>query len=84
MMREMETDIIMNRNTADKVVTILPLIIFTHFKPRDFRDGIRLVRLLQRTRELAETVKSVVDYRGQIVWDQTMPDGTPRKGAILG
>ena len=30
-------------------------------------------------RELAETVKSVVDYRGQIVWDQTMPDGTPRK-----
>lgn len=38
-------------HTADKVVTILPLIIFTHFKPRDFRDGIRLVRLLQRTRQ---------------------------------
>ncbi len=30
-------------------------------------------------KELAETVKKVVDYRGQIVWDQTMPDGTPRK-----
>ena len=30
-------------------------------------------------KELAETVKKVVGYTGQIVWDQTMPDGTPRK-----
>ena len=30
-------------------------------------------------KELAETVKRTVDYTGQIVWDQTMPDGTPRK-----
>jgi len=30
-------------------------------------------------RELAETVKSVVGYEGEIVFDTTKPDGTPRK-----
>jgi GDP-L-fucose synthase len=30
-------------------------------------------------RELAETVKRVIDYRGEIVWDTSKPDGTPRK-----
>ena len=30
-------------------------------------------------RELAETVKRVVDYEGDIVFDTTKPDGTPRK-----
>jgi GDP-L-fucose synthase len=30
-------------------------------------------------RELAETVKSVVGYRGEIEFDATKPDGTPRK-----
>jgi GDP-L-fucose synthase len=30
-------------------------------------------------RELAETVKSVVGYPGEIVFDATKPDGTPRK-----
>ena len=30
-------------------------------------------------RELAETIKSVVGYTGQIVFDATKPDGTPRK-----
>ncbi|MCU0792940.1 MAG: GDP-L-fucose synthase [Opitutaceae bacterium] len=30
-------------------------------------------------RELTETVASVVGYSGQIVWDATKPDGTPRK-----
>src|SRR5574340_676276 len=30
-------------------------------------------------RELAETVKSVVGYEGEIVFDTTRPDGTPRK-----
>lgn len=30
-------------------------------------------------RELAETVKAVVGYQGTIVWNQDMPDGTPRK-----
>lgn len=30
-------------------------------------------------KELAETVKEAVGYTGQIIWDQTMPDGTPRK-----
>ena len=30
-------------------------------------------------KELAETVKKAVGYTGQIVWDHTMPDGTPRK-----
>lgn len=30
-------------------------------------------------RELAETVKKVVGYTGEIIWNQDMPDGTPRK-----
>jgi len=30
-------------------------------------------------RELAETIKSVVGYTGEIVFDPAMPDGTPRK-----
>ncbi len=30
-------------------------------------------------RELAETVKRIVGYPGEIVWNAEMPDGTPRK-----
>lgn len=30
-------------------------------------------------KELAETVKAVVGYTGEIVWNTDMPDGTPRK-----
>lgn len=30
-------------------------------------------------RELTETVARVVGYKGEIVWDTTKPDGTPRK-----
>lgn len=30
-------------------------------------------------RELAETVKEIVGFRGEIVFDTTKPDGTPRK-----
>lgn len=30
-------------------------------------------------KELAETVKNVVGYEGEIVWNTEMPDGTPRK-----
>jgi GDP-L-fucose synthase len=30
-------------------------------------------------RELAETVKHIVGFAGQIVWDTSKPDGTPRK-----
>jgi len=30
-------------------------------------------------RELAETVKAIVGYEGEIVFDATKPDGTPRK-----
>lgn len=30
-------------------------------------------------RELAETVKKVVDFKGVLVFDSTKPDGTPRK-----
>jgi GDP-L-fucose synthase len=29
--------------------------------------------------ELAELIKSVTNYTGEIVWDTTKPDGTPRK-----
>lgn len=30
-------------------------------------------------KELAEIVKQVVGYTGEIVWNNDMPDGTPRK-----
>lgn len=30
-------------------------------------------------KELAETVKKVVGYQGEIIWNHDMPDGTPRK-----
>lgn len=30
-------------------------------------------------RELVELVASVVDYAGRIIWDESKPDGTPRK-----
>jgi len=30
-------------------------------------------------RELAETVKRIVGFTGEIVWNSNMPDGTPRK-----
>ena len=30
-------------------------------------------------RELAETVQRVIGFQGQIVWDSSRPDGTPRK-----
>lgn len=29
--------------------------------------------------ELTELVRSAVDFRGEVVWDTTKPDGTPRK-----
>ncbi|CAA2987395.1 GDP-L-fucose synthase 2 [Olea europaea subsp. europaea] len=30
-------------------------------------------------KELAELVKDVVDYKGEIAWDSSKPDGTPKK-----
>lgn len=30
-------------------------------------------------KELAELVKDVVEFKGELVWDKTKPDGTPRK-----
>jgi len=30
-------------------------------------------------RELAETVRRIVGFPGEIVWDTSKPDGTPRK-----
>ena len=30
-------------------------------------------------RELVQEIVRVTDYRGEIVWDQSKPDGTPRK-----
>jgi len=30
-------------------------------------------------RELAETVRKIVGFRGEVIWDTTKPDGTPRK-----
>lgn len=32
-----------------------------------------------RIRDLAEKIRSIVDFHGEIVWDRSKPDGTPRK-----
>jgi GDP-L-fucose synthase len=32
-----------------------------------------------RIRDLAQLVRGIVGYTGDIVWDQSRPDGTPRK-----
>lgn len=29
--------------------------------------------------ELSETIKAIVGFEGKIIWDQSKPDGTPRK-----
>jgi GDP-L-fucose synthase len=33
----------------------------------------------QTIKELADTVRTVVDYEGDVAWDSSKPDGTPRK-----
>jgi len=33
----------------------------------------------QTIRELAETVKKIIGFRGNIDWDSSKPDGTPQK-----
>ena len=30
-------------------------------------------------KELASLIKNIVGFRGEIIWDKTKPDGTPRK-----
>jgi GDP-L-fucose synthase len=35
-------------------------------------------------KELAEKIKKIVDFNGEIIWDQTKPDGTPRKLLDIG
>ena len=30
-------------------------------------------------KELAETIQNVTGHQGEIIWDSTKPDGTPRK-----
>ena len=35
-------------------------------------------------KELAELIQSTVEHQGEIVWDRTKPDGTPRKLMDIG
>jgi GDP-L-fucose synthase len=30
-------------------------------------------------KELAETIKEIIEFKGKIIWDKSKPDGTPRK-----
>ena len=30
-------------------------------------------------KELAKKISDILKYKGQIIWDQTKPDGTPKK-----
>jgi len=32
-----------------------------------------------KIKELAETIKEIVGFTGEIIWDSSKPDGTPRK-----
>ena len=29
--------------------------------------------------ELAEKIKQITNFKGEVIWDKTKPDGTPRK-----
>ena len=35
--------------------------------------------MIETTGELAEIVRDTVDFSGEIAWDSTKPDGTPKK-----
>jgi len=52
-----------------------------HVSAADVQDGMLNVGCGEdlTIRELAELVQRVVGHRGEIVWDATRPDGTPRK-----
>ena len=30
-------------------------------------------------KDLAEKIATIIEYKGEIIWDTNMPDGTPRK-----
>lgn len=49
----------------------------------EYHDGSRIVNIGTgedvTIKELAETVQKAVDYDGEIMWDASKPDGTPRK-----
>ena len=30
-------------------------------------------------KELAETIKNIIEYKEKIIWDNSKPDGTPKK-----
>jgi len=57
---------------AEAVVTVL--------QTEDMPDLINIGSGKEVTiKELSETIKDVVGYKGEIRWDTSMPDGTPRK-----
>lgn len=35
-------------------------------------------------KELANLISKVIDYKGEVIWDETKPDGTPRKVLDVG
>jgi GDP-L-fucose synthase len=75
-----------SEDMADACVYLmnLPDAQFVPLLGQDHNDGLAPLMNIgvghDRTiRELAETVKDVVGYQGEIVFDSTKPDGTPRK-----
>ena len=42
-------------------------------------NGVVIFRSDVAIRELAEMIRRIVGFRGEIVWDTSKPDGTPRK-----
>lgn len=61
---------------ADDVAAACTLVMQKH-------DGNDLVNIGSGTditiKELAETMKRVIGFKGEIIWDASKPDGTPRK-----
>ena len=54
-----------------------PLVLITGHRRENFGDG--FINMCTAIKQLTELVASIVGYEGEILWDTTRPNGTPRK-----
>lgn len=61
---------------ADDLADAIIFLLENHHSPEHINIGTGVDISI---RELAESVKKIVGFEGEIEWDSSMPDGTPRK-----
>jgi GDP-L-fucose synthase len=67
-------EFIYSEDIADAIIFLLENEINTRDKPINIGSGLDYSIL-----ELAQMIRSVTNFKGQINWDKNMPDGSPRK-----